>query len=133
MDTPCSICHDFCGIGDFWDPAKEIRQATRNHIRLGLAWSDLTTSAESCENCEILVKGCKGCFQQHAISQDQILHCHLSFYYQIQDQDDDNYLEDVDKELFFRLKDGSWFTVQIFYNAEGRQRYLQNESNSLMD
>jgi hypothetical protein len=29
---------------------------------------------------------------------------------------------DVDKEIFFRMKDGSWFTAQVFASPNGRRR-----------
>ncbi|KAN0091808.1 Heterokaryon incompatibility protein (HET) domain containing protein [Hyaloscypha variabilis] len=43
------------------------------------------------------MSGCQGCFQQHGIEESQILHCHLSFYYESYEDEE----MDVDKEIFF--------------------------------
>lgn len=114
----CSICHDFRGIGSYFSKS-EIRAELkhRHHFKLGFTWSDLETSAVSCENCGILVLGCQGCFRQHGIEQSQILHCNLKFYYKAYEDEE----QDEDKEVFLRMKDGSWFTVQIFAAPDGRQ------------
>jgi len=72
----------------------------------------LETSAISCEICAIIVSGCQGCLRQRGIQESQISHCHLSFYYEAYEESEQE--SDVDKEIFFRMKDGQWFTVQIF-------------------
>jgi hypothetical protein len=114
---PCSMCHDFRGIGDYFLKSESVvGRKYRHHIKLGFTWSDLEASTASCEICGILMLGCQGCFRQHGIEESQILHCHLSFYYE-------NYKDeetDVDKEIFFRMKDGSWFNVQVFAAPDGR-------------
>lgn len=115
---PCSMCHDFRGIGDFFLKGV-LGQKNRHHIKLNFTWSDLETSAVSCEFCGILVLGCQGCFRQHGIEESQILHCHLSFYYEAYEEQEEEV--DLDKEIFFRMKDGSWFNVQVFADPDGRQ------------
>jgi hypothetical protein len=113
------MCNDFWGVGDYFLKGESvIGREYRHHIRLGFTWSDLEISAASCEMCDILMSGCQGCFQQHGIEESQILHCHLSFYYESYEDEE----MDVDKEIFFRMKDGSWFTAQVFASPNGRRR-----------
>src|SRR5690349_7007964 len=115
---PCSTCHDFQGIGDYLN--EDVLEARhRHHIKLGLTWGDLVTSATTCELCDILLRGCQGSFQQRDIDESQVLHCHISFYY---DSYEKTQHTDIDKEIFFRMKDGSWFTLQIFSDPDGKRR-----------
>lgn len=93
-------------------------------------WSDLQASAAHCEVCGILVRGCRGCFNQREKDESQIQHCHISFLYdkyenydnsEDEDEEQEGQPEDVDKDIVFHFKDGSWFTVQIFSDSEGEK------------
>jgi hypothetical protein len=114
------MCNEFRGVGNFWDRNVPADRRTRHHFRHGVSWNDFAVSAASCEICGVLLSGCKGCFQQHGFDHSEILHCDISFYYESFEFDEEEESEDVDKEIFFRMKDGSWFVVQIFAVEDGR-------------
>ena len=108
----CSLCHDLQGVGEY---IRGPEKRSRHFVKLFSAWGDLEKSAETCENCSILVRGCRGCLHQHGIQVSQISHCHITFFYSPFEDED----QDVDKEIFFRFENGSWFTVQVFTDPDG--------------
>lgn len=144
----CPTCNDLRGREDnvFMKDGVE-HYKSRNHIRQGMTWSELQTSATQCEICSMVVRGCQECLKQHNKDEAQIESCDISFLFGIpgakqsgengdgdggdemdeenedgeeeesesEDEDDG----DVDKDVIFRLKDGSWFIVQMFVDADG--------------
>lgn len=116
---PCPICNDFKGSRENleYGKAASLGLGTRNHKRLGLRWDELTTSALSCVTCDILVRGIRGCLEQHAIQESDIHIFSLFFYYP-------EYLgeeADTNKEFRLVLKDGSKFDIEMFC-TEGKGR-----------
>ncbi|KAF9872326.1 het domain-containing protein [Colletotrichum karsti] len=104
---PCAICHDFTG------PAlADTGGRHRNHLKLDIPWQDFVTSAKSCRICEIILRGSRGCFLQHEVKEPEIVSCSISFLYLREEDKDD----DVDKEIRFRMADGTKFEMSIFVN-----------------
>ncbi|KAI1482647.1 HET-domain-containing protein [Daldinia eschscholtzii] len=110
----CGICNKFKGkwtIKSRLDPTNP-RRPNRNHTNPSFTWNELEQSAKSCYCCHIILSGCRGCFQQHRISEQDILEASLRFCYPcwIETKDEDH----ADKELVFYMVDGGRFEIEIF-------------------
>ncbi|KAF6842763.1 het domain-containing protein [Colletotrichum musicola] len=102
---PCPTCNDF--VGTPWN------RTHRNHIKSGLAWVDLVTSAQTCYPCDVLLRGIRGCFSQHKVDELQVSSLSIDFLYRYRlDRDEE---EDIDKEIRFWLADGTKFEISIFW------------------
>jgi hypothetical protein len=112
---PCEICHDFRGIGELRKDDKQWLPKNRLVLNKDLLWQSLKASAKSCYICELLIKGCRGCFEQNGIQEGHIVNFEIRFYYQLyKDQ-----LTDVDKTISFLLEDDTYFDVQLFATEDG--------------
>ncbi|KAH7035826.1 heterokaryon incompatibility protein-domain-containing protein [Microdochium trichocladiopsis] len=117
---PCPICLDFRGTSPL-TPRGSGFVGKRHHVKEGLTWPQLEASAAGpapCHCCEVLVRGCRGCFEQHGISTDDIVTFTVHFYYQAFEGQDEAESADMDKELRFRRKNGKVFEIQLFAHEE---------------
>ncbi len=113
--TRCDICNRFQGR---WPIDGKIHahehkgQGTRSFISSGTKWPKVLKSAESCYVCDILIKGCRGCFEQHNIVEADIATCDIKFRYpnHIEDEED----LDAEKIVILHLKNGQRFEVEMF-------------------
>ncbi|KAK0615590.1 HET domain-containing protein [Bombardia bombarda] len=106
----CNICNQFQGTRDLRKQGEGFREGVRNHVKTDFSWDEFMTSAKSCYICNLLVRGTRACFRQRGLDESQILDCGVYFYYE---QAVDDGL-DIDKDIRFRMKDGSRFEVQLF-------------------
>ncbi|KAK3298369.1 heterokaryon incompatibility protein-domain-containing protein [Chaetomium fimeti] len=107
---PCQICNDFKGSREKLEPGKGIDLGTRNHVKIGLHWDEITASAESCFICEVLTRGIRGTLQQHGIKESDITSFSIYFYY----EDAVGYTSETNKEFHFQLANGSEFDIELF-------------------
>ncbi|KAH6876338.1 heterokaryon incompatibility protein-domain-containing protein [Thelonectria olida] len=107
---PCEICHDFRGIGELRKEEEPWLPQNRLILNKDLLWESFKASAKSCYICELLIKGCRGCFAQNGIDEGAIVSFEIRFYYQLYEDQ----LGDVDKTICFLLNDESYFDVQVF-------------------
>ena len=109
----CTICNQFQGKWKIASRSESsARRGTRNHISPRFNWVDLEASARLCYCCDIILAGCRGCFRQHGVEEEDIVEGVLRFYYphSLEDVDD----AAMDKELVFRMADGRKFEIEMF-------------------
>lgn len=106
---PCAICHDFTGPALADNGGRH-----RNHLKLDILWHDFVASAKSCLICDIILQGSRGCFLQHEVQESEIVSWSISFLYLREEDKDD----DVDKEIRFRMADGTKFEMSIFVTGK---------------
>ncbi|KAI9148002.1 hypothetical protein HJFPF1_11823 [Paramyrothecium foliicola] len=121
----CEICNDFHGI----PKRSELHQAwkgNRSWKKLNFSWEALLLAAQTCHTCSVLLTGCRGCFDLHGIQgETNILSCNIDFAYPTRDDWEkmDREAESqpsMEKEIQFRLRDGTKFVVEIFTLEIGR-------------
>lgn len=112
----CGICNLFQGKFPI-DASASVkdRLGDRNHLCPHFTWRELEASALSgCYGCDILARGCRGCFRHHGIEpESDIAHGEVRFYYPpvvpAAAEEEDGSMEeegdgDADKTLLFTLK-----------------------------
>ncbi|KAJ0419594.1 heterokaryon incompatibility protein-domain-containing protein [Aspergillus carlsbadensis] len=108
----CGLCNQFHGKG----PLTATIQRRKQYVPK-FKWQDLLNSASSgCYCCDILVRGSRGCFAQHQLTEGEIEHGCLRFWYlsctvDIEDQE-------VDKQLIFTFRDSTQFFIEIFMTPD---------------
>ncbi|KAM6528018.1 hypothetical protein FALCPG4_009047 [Fusarium falciforme] len=111
----CSICNNFIGVGKLRPEEDAPVGISRKHVPRDLSWQDLQTSAKVCHSCEILVTGCRGCFTQHVVDEEQIESFSIRFFYPNYEGED----AEVDKVVSFLMQDGTFFDIELFATEEG--------------
>ncbi|KAJ4190740.1 hypothetical protein NW755_004954 [Fusarium falciforme] len=110
----CSICNNFIGVGKLRPEEDAPVGISRKHVPRDLSWQALQTSAKICHSCEILVTGCRGCFTQHGVDEEQIESFSIRFFYPNYEDED----AEVDKVVSFLMQDGTFFDIELFATEE---------------
>ncbi|KAJ4320123.1 hypothetical protein N0V84_006010 [Fusarium piperis] len=110
----CKICNNFTGVGKLRPEEDAPVGISRKHVPRDLPWQDLQTSAKACYCCEILATGCRGCFKQHGVDEEQIERFSIRFFYPNYEDED----AEVDKVVSFLMQDGTYFDIEFFATEE---------------
>ncbi|KKZ66851.1 hypothetical protein EMCG_07456 [[Emmonsia] crescens] len=106
----CTLCNKFQGTRSLSDT--RLLGKNRHHIVPKFTWDEMRNSADSCYCCNILISGCRGCFNQHGIKESDILHGILRFYYPTTNKSAET--QEASKNLIFLMKSGRRFEIQLF-------------------
>lgn len=106
----CTICNRFQGR---WKIDVNVYPRGRRDHKSKFTWNELQTSAKSCYGCDIVLRGCRGCFQHYKIDELDIEHVDLRFYYPSAKSVANDDIE-AGKEIIFLLKGGRYFEVEVF-------------------
>ncbi|KAH5279393.1 hypothetical protein HBI23_050860 [Parastagonospora nodorum] len=111
----CGICNLFQGRWPIDAKAasnQHVGQGVRSLVVPKIRWEDFLKSAKDCYGCSIIVRGCRGVFKQHDVSEQDIVHGSIRFYYPAHLEDVEE--ADCDKHIIFQLATGRTFEVELF-------------------
>lgn len=111
-DMTCSICNNFQGKWPITTQAEQLVTSGQRHHNAELEWRELETSARSCCCCDILLRGCHGCFKHHGIDEAQVCELRLRFYYPY--TLDDVETESSTKSIHVTLESGRQIEIEMF-------------------
>jgi hypothetical protein len=103
----CPLCNGFRGHGPLDDKTKD-----RRHFVPRFTWEALLSSSSSCYCCDILVRGCRGCFDQHSLEEADIANGSLKFRHldrlgNIEEQE-------TGKMIVIRFQNGKKLLIEVF-------------------
>lgn len=128
----CKTCNSFKGVGPLMAPGEKTGE--RSFKLDQILWEELEQTAQTCDCCEVLLRGITGCLDQHSIGTSQVVNLKFNFVYC--DCEDDE--KAAEKEIICSLSNGEQFEIQFFtLDDEGRSLYFQDWStgtaNSSLD
>ncbi|KAJ5497297.1 hypothetical protein N7463_009284 [Penicillium fimorum] len=103
----CLLCNRFRGHGPLDNKSKD-----RRHDFLQFTWEELLSSSSSCYCCDILVRGCRGCFRQHSLEETDIANGSLKFRYL--DRTGDIEEQETGKMIVILFQNGKKFLIEVF-------------------
>ncbi|KAL2826471.1 hypothetical protein BDW59DRAFT_179578 [Aspergillus cavernicola] len=103
----CLLCNRFQGHGPLDNNLND-----RRHYVPRFTWNELLDSSSSCYCCDILIRGCRGCLNQHSLGEADIAYGSLKFRYQ--DHPGDIEEQETTKLIVISFQNGKKFLIEMF-------------------
>ncbi|PYH77957.1 hypothetical protein BO82DRAFT_405655 [Aspergillus uvarum CBS 121591] len=106
-EVSCSLCNGMRRHGPPDNKSKD-----RRHFVPRFTWEELLASSNSCYCCDILLRGCRGCLDQHGPKEAEIDNASLRFRYLARLETIEE--QETGKIIVIRFQNGKKFLIEVF-------------------